>query len=73
MPVKTSYLNPEPGSNGHSNGNGHGPASFPAWIIKLARRLLALPAGRYQLILTIDRECDWTVIELGKVERSARD
>lgn len=44
--------------------------SFPVWVVKLARRLLGLKPGRYQLILTIDRQgCDCTVIPLGKVER----
>lgn len=45
----------------------------PEWIIKLARRLMALPAGRYQIILTIGNAAnsyDWTVISLGKIENS---
>lgn len=46
---------------------------MPEWIIKLARRLMALPAGRYQIILTIGNAAnsyDWTVISLGKIENS---
>lgn len=76
MKVKTSYLiheQPPNGANGHTNGNGNGQLILPSWIIKLGQRLLKLPNGRYQVILTIDRECDWTVIELGKVEKSSRD
>jgi len=44
---------------------------MPEWITKLARRLMALPAGRYQIILTVGVNAyDWTVTELGKVESS---
>lgn len=75
MKVKTSYIIPTTetpkNGNGHSNGHGNGLIGFPSWLLKLARRLSILPHGRYQLILTIDRDCDWTVIELGKVERSS--
>ena len=39
------------------------------WALKLLRRLVALPPGRYLILLTIDRDTDWTVQELGKVER----
>jgi len=53
--------------------NGNGLIGFPSWIIKLTRRLKNLPHGRYQLILTIGQDCDWTVIELGKVESSKSD
>lgn len=42
---------------------------FPKWIIKLARRLMALQPGRYQIILTIDDKPNWTVTNLGKVEQ----
>ncbi len=44
--------------------------NFPEWIIKLSRRLLALKPGRYQITLTIGDCHDWTVVELGKVERA---
>jgi len=33
---------------------------------------LALPRGRWQIILTIGDDYDWTVIPLGKVERNAK-
>jgi hypothetical protein len=43
---------------------------MPAWIVKLAQRLMALEPGRWQIILTIDKDRqDWTVIQLGKVEK----
>jgi hypothetical protein len=53
----------------HTNGND---SLLPSWVIKLARRLLTLPHGRYQLILTIGPDCDWTVVQLGKVERNGK-
>jgi len=45
---------------------------MPEWVLKLARRLLALPRGRWQIILTIGDGHDWTVVPLGKVERNAQ-
>jgi len=39
------------------------------WALKLLRRLVALPPGRYLILLTVDKELDWTVQPLGKVER----
>jgi len=42
---------------------------MPEWILKLARRLMALAPGRYMLILTIGKANEWTVTELGKVEK----
>ena len=42
---------------------------FPKWIIKLAKRLFYLDPGRYQIILTIDDNPNWTVTNLGKVEK----
>lgn len=44
------------------------PLSLPPWLTKLARRLLALEPGRYQIILTIGKSHDWTVTHLGKPE-----
>ena len=44
---------------------------FPKRWMDLLKRLMALPMGRYAIYLTIGKqECDWTVVELGKVERS---
>ena len=45
-----------------------GIVSFPVWLAKLARRILHLPPGRYQLIITISDRPDWTVLALGPVE-----
>ena len=43
---------------------------MPDWVLKLARRLMALTPGRYFVIITIDRKgVDWTVTKAGKVER----
>lgn len=41
---------------------------MPEWVIKLARRLMALTPGRYVIILSIGQIIDWTVQELGKIE-----
>lgn len=42
---------------------------MPEWVVKLARRLLALPDGRYSIVLTVDgQRRDWSVQPLGKVE-----
>lgn len=39
-------------------------------IVKLMRRLQALPNGRHEIILTVENGVqDWTVRTLGKVER----
>ena len=44
---------------------------FPARWVKLLRRLMALATGRYAIYLTISPDAlDWTVVELGRVERS---
>jgi hypothetical protein len=43
---------------------------MPEWIVKLARRLMALTPGRYMIILTIGSTIDWTVQELGKIEKA---
>lgn len=42
---------------------------MPEWILKLARRIMALAPGRYMIILTIGKDKDWSVITLGKVEK----
>lgn len=45
---------------------------WPAWLEKLARRLLSLPRQqRYELLLSLhgDDDADWTLLELGKIER----
>ena len=46
---------------------------MPEWILKLARRIMALRPGRYAIILTVCDMHDWTVVELGKVEFSQSD
>lgn len=39
-------------------------------LVKLMRRLQALPDGRHEIILTVqDGVQDWTVRQIGKVER----
>lgn len=39
-------------------------------ILKFIRRLQALPDGRHEIIITIDRGLrDWTVRPIGKVEK----
>lgn len=41
------------------------------WFDKFLRRIKALTTGRYCIILTIGQTwADWTIIELGKVERA---
>jgi hypothetical protein len=41
------------------------------WTAKLVRRLIALPEGRHQVILSKERDTvvTWTVTTLGKIER----
>ena len=46
---------------------------MPEWVLKLARRIMALRPGRYAIILTVGDMHDWTVAELGKVEFSQSD
>lgn len=47
---------------------------MPIWIQKFARRILGLQDGRYLLILTKQgKQIDWTVLSLGKVERSKEE
>lgn len=42
---------------------------MPSWIVKLARRLLGLPPGRYQIILSVHPSGhDISVQDLGKME-----
>lgn len=42
---------------------------MPDWIIKLARRILALEDGCWLIVLTRQgEERRWTVMNLGKVE-----
>lgn len=41
---------------------------MPEWVVKLARRIMALKPGRYAIILTVGKMPDWTVMELGKIE-----
>lgn len=43
------------------------------WALKLLRRLVALPPGRYLISLTVGKQPDWTVLELGEVERVAQE
>lgn len=46
------------------------PASTPTdWAGRLKKRILALRPGRYTITLTVGRDPDWTVTELGKLER----
>jgi hypothetical protein len=42
--------------------------TLPCWLLKLARRILHLAPGRYQIVLTISAQPDWTVIRLGSIE-----
>lgn len=41
----------------------------PDWSTKLMRRLRGLKPGRYQITLTVGDQPNWTVTELGKVEK----
>lgn len=45
-------------------------APWPKWIVKLARRLLGLHAGRWEITLSVfgDGRRDWSVREVGKIE-----
>ena len=43
---------------------------MPEWVLKLARRLVALGPGRYQIILSVGKKHDWTVTRLGKLEET---
>ena len=43
--------------------------TLPTWARKLLQRIMALPAGRYRITLTVGEEADWTVEHMGKVER----
>lgn len=45
---------------------------MPEWVLKLARRLMALTEGRYLIVLTVGKETNWTVTKLGKVEGKER-
>lgn len=46
---------------------------MPEWLVKFIRRLMGLSEGRYQVTLTIQKDAwDWTITELGKVERIDR-
>jgi len=42
---------------------------MPEWVLKLARRIMALKPGRYMILLTIGNIFDWTVTALGDIER----
>lgn len=44
------------------------PLELPTWLHRLSRRILHLPAGRYQITLTVADCPDWSVLYLGKVE-----
>jgi hypothetical protein len=38
------------------------------WL-KLLRRLLGLPPGRYVLVISVrPDDCDWSVLDVGKIE-----
>jgi len=41
---------------------------MPDWVLKLARRIMALESGRWLIVLTIGQRHDWTVQRIGKVE-----
>lgn len=42
----------------------------PDWMVKLARRLLALPDGCYVIVLSRDgSKAEWSVLQVGKVEQ----
>ena len=43
---------------------------MPDWVIKLARRILALNEGCWQIVCFKECGCRWwTVMRLGKIER----
>jgi hypothetical protein len=44
---------------------------IPKRWLDLLKRLMGLQPGRYAIYLTIGKtECDWSVVPLGKVEKS---
>lgn len=42
---------------------------MPTWVEKLVKRLMGLPRGRYMVVLTVGDDTNWTVTDMGKVER----
>jgi hypothetical protein len=41
----------------------------PEWIMRLSKRLLSLPSGRYIITLTATKERhDWTIANAGRIE-----
>lgn len=60
MPEATLAIGGAPGSY----------VQIPERWLRFARRCLGLPPGRYTIHLTVHpSDCDWTVQDLGKVER----
>jgi len=44
---------------------------MPEWVIKLARRLLGLDAGCWQIILIVDgSKRHWIVTRMGNIEQA---
>ncbi len=44
--------------------------TVPRRWLKFLRRVMGLSPGRYQLVLSVQADrCDWTVVELGRIER----
>ncbi len=44
--------------------------TVPRRWLKFLRRVMGLAPGRYQLVLSVQADrCDWTVVELGRIER----
>lgn len=41
----------------------------PKRWLRLLRRLLGLPSGRYVIVLTVDQgHCEWSIAEAGRIE-----
>ena len=45
--------------------------AFPEWVVKLIRRLMPLPPGRYMIVLDVGKQKSyWSVTHLGKIEHN---
>ena len=47
-----------------------GGAIVPDWALKLMRRIMGLEPGRWMIVLTVGREYDWSVTNIGRVEHT---
>lgn len=46
------------------------PVVVPVRWLRLLRRLMGLPSGRYVIVLSVSTDhCDWSVTDAGRVER----